>query len=58
MALVDRYCTKCIYRGSWPSGDLKYCRYLEVTGEKRPCGAGTGCTVRATKAFKIKKKKG
>lgn len=58
MGLVDRYCTKCIYRGPWPGCNLKYCRYLEITGHKRPCPAGTGCMVRVTKKFKIKKKKG
>ena len=45
---VDRYCRRCIYLApvSITSTYHKACDYIGHTGRRRPCPAGTGCTVR------------
>lgn len=49
IGLVDRYCRRCIYL-TRVSGEKvgKACDYIGHTGHRRPCPAGTGCTVRKT----------
>ena len=37
-----RYCAKCIYRGRYTAGYL--CNYICMTGERRGCPPGVGCT--------------
>ena len=48
---VDRYCRKCIYTAPviCPETRYKACDYIGVTGHRRPCPAGEGCTVRVTR---------
>lgn len=41
----DAYCAGCIYGGG-NNEHVKACSYLLVTGQRRPCPAGKGCTVR------------
>ncbi len=48
--ICDGYCKDCVYF-SMVYNDLKYCTYFFYTDERRPCPAGTGCTV------KVKRKK-
>jgi hypothetical protein len=57
MALCDKTCNKCVYRGTWPSDAHPYCRYLEMTGHKRPCPAGAGCTAMTTRTVYRRKKR-
>lgn len=48
MSICTEYCEKCIYKKSFSNGSLPYCDYYMMTGERRPCPAGDGCTVRIT----------
>ena len=43
--VCDNYCKGCIYMGLLQSY-AKCCNYYEKTGKRRPCPAGTGCTVK------------
>lgn len=43
--VCDSYCNGCIYQG-YATGDLKLCEYMLRTEKRRPCPAGTGCTVK------------
>ena len=45
MSVVIEYCEGCFYRKTFASLG-PYCDYLCMTGRKRPCPAGDGCTVR------------
>jgi endogenous inhibitor of DNA gyrase (YacG/DUF329 family) len=33
---------------AWANGNLRVCEYFFCTGKRRPCPAGTGCTVKKT----------
>jgi hypothetical protein len=45
--VCDRFCNGCIYNGYF-DGRHTICEYYLVTNERRPCPAGTGCTVKKT----------
>lgn len=49
-------CDNCVYRGTI-TGTTHYCRYYLVTGERRPCPPGDGCTVKVGREVKRRKKK-
>lgn len=49
MGVCTKYCDACIYRKNLTSGAITYCDYICMTGNKRPCPAGDGCTVRTTR---------
>lgn len=41
-----KYCTTCVYRGSFNAGYL--CNYFCLTGNRRGCKAGVGCDKKLT----------
>jgi predicted nucleic acid-binding Zn ribbon protein len=43
--VCDSYCKGCVFLG-YATGDIKLCEYLLRTEKRRPCPAGTGCTVK------------
>lgn len=43
--VCDKYCCKCRFYIGWCC-DTKLCNYYLMTGKRRPCDPGTGCTVR------------
>ena len=45
--VCNSYCNGCIYLG-YATGDMKLCEYMLKTDKRRPCPAGTGCTVKQT----------
>ena len=45
--MVDSYCENCAYQGK--VGDMLCCNYIFETEHRRPCPAGTGCTVKLEK---------
>lgn len=47
--MIDAYCTKCYYRVFLPALGFG-CEYICVTGKRRPCPSGEGCTVRIIKS--------
>ena len=49
MGVCTKYCDACVYRKVFTGGWLPYCDYLCMVGERRPCPAGDGCTVRVTR---------
>lgn len=49
-SVCDKNCDNCVYY-KMIFQDLKYCAYFFDTDNRRPCPAGTGCTV------KVKRKK-
>lgn len=49
MGVCTKYCDPCIYRKVFAGSWLPYCDYLCMTGERRPCPAGDGCTARVTR---------
>lgn len=46
--MVDAYCEGCYYRVFLPALGWG-CEYLVMTGKRRPCPGGEGCTVRRLK---------
>lgn len=46
MSVCSAYCDGCTFRKKFTAWDLLYCDYLFMSGERRPCPAGDGCTVR------------
>ena len=51
-------CATCFYH--WKCGRLIGCKYYEMTGQRRPCPAGDGCTVKVgyrKRYFPLRKKK-
>lgn len=40
---VDGYCRGCVYLARTGDGS-DWCDYIGITGHKRPCPAGKGCT--------------
>lgn len=53
-SLCTKYCDGCHYRKIF-HGAFPYCDYLLMTGERRPCPAGDGCTVRVKRRVYRKK---
>lgn len=48
--LCDEYCKECFFSSQTPNtGQARICDYILITYMKRPCKAGTGCTVRVKK---------
>ncbi len=54
--IVDKYCLGCRYLidltwGESPDTPDRYCccDYICQTGKRRPCPAGSGCTVRTSR---------
>jgi predicted nucleic acid-binding Zn ribbon protein len=45
--VCDRFCDGCVFL-ALATGDLRVCEYFFCTRERRPCPAGTGCTVKKT----------
>ena len=54
--VCDRYCLNCIYYIG-VAGDACFCNYYLMTDKRRPCDAGTGCTVRELRKRKRKPRK-
>ena len=52
-AADKKYCHPCVYKGSFAADYL--CNYISVTGERRGCPAGVGCTQRRTEPIFIPK---
>ena len=47
--LVDKYCEGCIYLTDMHYDDVRSaCYYIVITGKRRPCKCGKGCTVKRT----------
>lgn len=46
--LCDHYCIGCLYNIITCGGTCSICTYYLDTGNRRPCPAGTGCTVKQT----------
>ena len=46
-SVCDRFCDGCVFV-SYGSGGLRICGYYIRTNRRRPCPAGTGCTVKNT----------
>lgn len=53
--VCDRYCRGCYYYKQI-SEHTKCCIYIFVTGHKRPCDPGTGCTEKVSVKGKRKRK--
>ena len=56
MGVCSKYCNPCIYRKVFAGSWLPYCDYLCMTGKRRPCPAGDGCTARVTRRVYRKRK--
>lgn len=50
--VCDRFCTGCVFLGH-ANGKMNLCEYFLQTGVRRPCPAGTGCTVKDAGKKKI-----
>ena len=50
-SVCDAYCRGCIYCFDYGSGGFVMCEYAIQTGERRPCKAGEGCTVRVKRKY-------
>lgn len=50
-------CDDCFYRCKLNGGSIGYCKYLFVTGQRRPCNPGEECTVKVSVKLKRRKKK-
>ena len=49
-------CATCFYHGK--CGGMIYCNFYFMTGQRRPCPAGDGCTVKVAyrkRHFPVKK---
>ena len=46
--ICDRHCKGCVYLSYLNNSHYLYCSYILKTGKRRPCPAGTGCTVKQT----------
>ena len=49
MGVCTKYCEPCVYRKTFINKSIPYCDYLCMVGNRRPCPAGDGCTVRAAR---------
>ena len=47
-SVCDRFCNGCVFKGYFNGQNLSLCEYFLRTGHRRPCPAGTGCTVKQT----------
>ena len=62
MSVCTDYCKGCFYRKYFTARAWPYCDYLCMTGKRRPCPAGDGCTEKVTadpykpKAFTVVKR--
>lgn len=45
--VCDRFCDGCVFL-AWANSNTRVCEYFVRTGQRRPCPAGTGCTVKST----------
>lgn len=50
-SVCDAFCRGCIYFFDYGSGGFPMCEYMIQTGERRPCKAGEGCTVRKKRKY-------
>lgn len=46
--VCDKYCKDCVYNNLAVGEDIVLCTYYFKTNTRRPCPAGTGCTVKKT----------
>lgn len=46
--ICDSYCKGCVFSAYVNGGVLRVCMYMLKTGKRRPCPAGSGCTVKET----------
>lgn len=46
--VCDRFCNGCVFKQHINGGKLMLCEYYFRTGRRRPCPAGSGCTVKET----------
>lgn len=46
--VCDQYCKDCVYSNLATGEDILLCAYYLKTNIRRPCPAGTGCTVKKT----------
>lgn len=54
--MCDKFCDKCAFRKKFSCG-LYYCDFFCMTGKRRPCPAGEGCTVRVERKVYRKKQR-
>lgn len=54
--MCDKNCDNCFYCERI-NGGMKYCGYLFKTHHKRPCEAGSACTVKVSRSVYRKKKR-
>ena len=55
--VCDENCHDCFfYRGAWETH--MFCHYYLMTGKRRPCDPGKGCTVKIPMKVNRRKKKG
>lgn len=52
--MARNYCDNCYY--SRKAGETRYCAYLFMTNQRRPCDPGEGCTVKVARVVKRRKK--
>lgn len=55
--MARNYCDNCVYCGRMYSGKVRYCKYLFMTDQMRPCPPGEGCTVKVGREVHRKNKK-
>lgn len=51
-------CDNCFYCGKLNGGSTRYCRYIFMTDQMRPCPPGDECTVKVGRKVNRRKKKG
>lgn len=56
MAKVCGNCDDCFYCRKLDYSMGRFCAYLFVTGQRRPCPPGDGCTVKVGRAVYRRKK--
>lgn len=55
MARKKNYCDDCFYYRTITSD--RFCAYLLITDQRRPCPPGEGCTVKIKRSVKRRKSK-
>ena len=58
MIMKSNFCDDCFYYRKFRSGNERYCNYLGMTGHRRPCPPGDGCTAKVGLKVNRRKKKG
>lgn len=53
--MAKNYCDDCFYYRN--TGAARYCAYMFITGKRRPCDPGDGCTAKVSRKVKRRKKK-